>query len=303
MPRHGADRGGIWNEGLRLDHLPVSSMSGNIPSSACQPGMSFLFRIQKTGVVILEPMINKTRWKYVCRNCPFVPDKVPAFCGSYVRPLQTWRMRWIPDAPDYVQTMRISKRTGELGKRPMNLPDRCNACKAQYRRATRMGKRMDRIHAVAKSYKDGRKIPKLLTFALPSQWFSWDERLTSREDEIRALGKLLPRARTILQENGVEGGSYVLECTYKWTPDLENFTHPKYKFHAHVHMVAIAPYIHYSKLSEWCQQLMPIGLGRINYQAVKNRRKTAVYVSKYLVKDKVQCRTFGIMRKNTHTTP
>ena len=273
-------------------------MSWNIPRSAYQPGMSFLFRIQKTGVVILEPMINKTRWKYVCRNCPFVPDKVPAFCGSYVRPLDTWRMRWIPDKPDYVRTMRISKRTGELGKRPMNLPDRCSACKAKYRRATRMGKRMDRIHAVAKSYKDGRKIPKLLTFALPSQWFSWDGCLTSREDEIRSLSKLLPKARATLQDNGVEGGSYVLECTYKWLPDLDNFTHPKYKFHAHVHMVVIAPYIHRTKLSDWCQQLMPIGLGRINYEAVRNRRRTAVYVSKYLVKDKVQCRTFGIMRNS-----
>jgi hypothetical protein len=240
-------------------------------------------------------MINKTRWKYVCRNCPFVPDKVPAFVGSYVRPLTSWRMKWIPDKPDYARTHRISKRTGEYGKKPLNLPDRCNACKAQYRRATRMGKRMDRIHEVAKSYKDGRKIPKLLTFALPSQWFTFESPST-REEQMSLLGRLLPRARAILQENGVEGGSYVLECTYKWTPDLENFTHPKYKFHAHVHMVVVAPYIHWSKLSEWCTQLMPIGLGRINYEAVRNRRRTAVYVSKYLVKDKVQCRTFGIMR-------
>ena len=274
-------------------------MSWNIPRSAYQPGMSFLFRIQKTGVVILEPMINKTRWKYVCRNCPFVPDKVPAFCGSYVRPLQTWRMRWIPDKPDYVRTMRISKRTGELGKRPMNLPDRCSACKAKYRRATRMGKRMDRIHALARTFKDGRKVPKLLTFALPSQYFTWDSPgVTSRENEMNSLVKLLPKARKILLDNGVLGGSYVLECTYKWLPDLDNFTHPKYKFHAHVHMVVIAPYIHYSKLSEWCTQLMPLGLGRINYEAVRNRRRTAIYVSKYLVKDKVQCRTFGIMRNS-----
>ena len=271
-------------------------MPSDIPRPSDQPRVSFLFRIQKTGVVILEPMINKTRWKYVCKNCPFVPDKVPAFVGSYVRPFRTWRMKWIPDKPDYARTHRISKRTGEYGKKPLNLPDRCNACKAQYRRATRMGKRMDRIHEVAKSYKDGRKVPKLLTFALPSQWFSWDGSLTSREDEIRALGKLLPKARAILQENGVEGGSYVLECTYKWVPDLDNFVRPQYKYHAHVHMVVVAPYIHYSKLSEWCTQLMPIGLGRINYEAVRNRRRTAVYVSKYLVKDKVQCRTFGIMR-------
>jgi hypothetical protein len=155
---------------------------------------------------------------------------------------------------------------------------------------------------LARTFKDGRKVPKLLTFALPSQYFTWDSPgKTSREKEMNSLIKLLPKARRILMDNGVLGGSYVLECTYKWIPDLENFTHPQYKFHAHVHMVVIAPYIHYSKLSEWCTQLMPLGLGRINYEAVRNRRRTAIYVSKYLVKDKVQCRTFGIMRKNTRT--
>ena len=99
-----------------------------------------------------------------------------------------------------------------------------------------------------------------------------------------------------MQANGVLGGSYVLECTYKWIPDLDNFTTPQYKFHAHVHMVGIAPWIQPKKLAEWCGQLMPLGLGRINYEAVKSRKRTAEYVSKYLVKDKVQCRTFGIMR-------
>lgn len=114
---------------------------------------------------------------------------------------------------------------------------------------------------------------------------------------MKRLNSLLPKARSILQANGVRGGSYVLECTYKWTPDLDDFTHPKYKFHAHVHMVAIAPWIQPKKLSEWCSQLMDIGLGRINYEAVRSRKRTAIYVSKYLVKDKVQCRTFGVMRQ------
>lgn len=111
-----------------------------------------------------------------------------------------------------------------------------------------------------------------------------------------ALNALLPKARKVLQANGVLGGSYVLECTYKWIPDLDNFTTPQYKFHAHVHMVGIAPWIQPKKLAEWCGQLMPLGLGRINYEAVKSKKRTAEYVSKYLVKDKVQCRTFGIMR-------
>lgn len=117
-----------------------------------------------------------------------------------------------------------------------------------------------------------------------------------------ALNALLPRARRVLQDNGVLGGSYVLECTFKWIPDLDNFTHPQYKFHAHVHMVGIAPWIHPTKLADWCAQLIPLGLGRINYEAVKSRKRTAEYVSKYLVKDKVQCRTFGVMRGHVSTT-
>lgn len=237
-------------------------------------------------------MINKEGnvWKYTCPNC-WVPDKVPIFTNFGK---DRWDCIWVPADPDYVRTDRISKRTGERGKKPLNLPDRCNACKARYRRASRMGKRMDRIHDVAK---DTPKctVPKLITFALPSQWFTW-ESPSSRDEQMSALNALLPKARRVLQDNGVLGGSYVLECTYKWIPDLDCFTHPQYKFHAHVHMVAIAPWIQPAKLSDWCAQLMPLGLGRINYEAVRSRRRTAEYVSKYLIKDKVTCRTFGIMR-------
>jgi len=243
-------------------------------------------------------MINKAGniWKYTCPKCPFIPDKDPVFTEFGET---EWKCQWNHPPPDYVETMRISKRTGERGKRPLNLPDRCNTCKARYRRATRMGKRMDRIHDVAEDTPKC-KVPKLITFALPSQWFTWEEP-NSRTREINSLERLLPKARTILQGNGIRGGSYVLECTYKWVPDLDDFTHPQYKFHAHVHMVAISPWIAPAKLSEWCTQLMPLGLGRINYEAVKSRKRTAEYVSKYLVKDKVQCRTFGIMRGASQT--
>ena len=244
-------------------------------------------------------MINKEGnvWRYTCPQC-WVPDKQPIFTSMTKN---RWECEWVRAEPDYVTTHRISKRTGEYGKKPLNLPDRCNACKARYRRATRMGKRMDRIHDVAKATPKC-SVPKLITFALPSQWFTW-ESPSSREEQMKRLNSLLPRARSILQANGVRGGSYVLECTYKWTPDLDNFTHPKYKFHAHVHMVAIAPWIQPKKLSEWCSQLMDIGLGRINYEAVRSRKRTAIYVSKYLVKDKVQCRTFGVMRGHDATKP
>lgn len=137
--------------------------------------------------------------------------------------------------------------------------------------------------------------PKLITFALPSTW-TFDE---SAEGDVKKLDKMLPKARQVLLDNRVKGGSYVLEST---TRSYEVFGTTVYKHHAHVHMVAVAPFIHRSKLKEFCESLMPLGLGRINYKAPSGKYKDAVrqvagYISKYLVKDKRQARSFGIMRK------
>jgi hypothetical protein len=72
-------------------------------------------------------------------------------------------------------------------------------------------------------------------------------------------------------------------------------------------MVAVAPFIHKTKLKAFCEILMPIGLGRINYAAPGGPYKKAVqqvarYIGKYLVKDKRQARTFGIMRGSSQPT-
>lgn len=136
--------------------------------------------------------------------------------------------------------------------------------------------------------------PKLITFALPSLW-TFEE---SGEGQVMQLNKLLPKARKTLQENKVKGGSYVLECTTRSYTFLGTTI---YKHHAHVHMVAVAPFIHRSKLSKFCEQLQPIGLGRINYIAPQGhwreaQQQVAGYISKYLVKDNRTCRSFGIMR-------
>jgi hypothetical protein len=74
-----------------------------------------------------------------------------------------------------------------------------------------------------------------------------------------------------------------------------------YKHHAHIHMVAVAPFIHSSKLSEFCEILLPLGLGRINYVAPRgagSKNKVASYISKYLTKDGRVCASFGIMRQS-----
>ena len=229
-------------------------------------------------------------WKYTCKNCGYIPDKDPILCDDTIR--------WIPPEAEYVKTDRISKRTGERGLSPLHFPDRCLSCKQRYRRATRMGKRVSRIYERANSMYSTFKKPKLVTFAIPSEYFTWEnnqDMRTTREGEIARLNSKLPRARKKLMENGIKGGTYVVECTEKIIYDFDNFTHPQYKFHAHVHMVCIGKYVR--DLPVWCAQLIEMGLGRINYEAVKNKERLVEYVSKYLVKDKQQSRTFGIMRK------
>lgn len=244
-------------------------------------------------------MINKegNRWKYTCPNCLFVPSKELVLYDD--TDLGVLRGVWRAPPPDYVKTDRISKRTGERGKMPLNFPHRCLECKRKYRRSTRMAKRIDRVWEVAKAMEERTyHRPKLITFALPSEWFTW-ESPRDMEDEVAKLEKLLPRAREILKSFHVQGGTYVVECTYKWIPDLENFREPLYKYHAHVHMVAIAPFVHKKVFKSFCEQLMPIGLGRINYEAPKYRRAVSEYISKYLVKDGRTSRTFGVMRSST----
>ena len=137
-----------------------------------------------------------------------------------------------------------------------------------------------------------------MTFALPSQWFTWDDEInrTTKELEIESLNKLIPIARKKLLQWGILGGTYVIECTEKMMFDLENFTHPQYKFHAHVHMVTVGKY--QKDIREFSKCLLNIGLGRINYEATKSKRKIGNYLSKYLIKDDQRSRTWGIMYRS-----
>jgi len=147
--------------------------------------------------------------------------------------------------------------------------------------------------------------PKLITFAIPSV----ESNLHIGEPEVVKLNKLLPKARKILQEHGVLGGTFVVECTTRliWS-DLA-IEDQMWKHHAHVHMVALAPFMQRSELIEFSKSLLPLGLGRINYVAPSGhwkdaKAKVAAYISKYLVKEKRSSRTWGIMRstKNYHST-
>lgn len=145
------------------------------------------------------------------------------------------------------------------------------------------------------------KRPKLITFALPSV----QTEQATNEIELKKLNKLMPKAIEKLKSNGVLGGTFVVECTTRliWS-DLV-VEKQQWKHHAHIHMVAIAPYIHKTKLKKFCEMLLPLGLGRINYVAPRGywkdaMSKVASYISKYLIKDKRSSRTWGILRKLDH---
>lgn len=221
--------------------------------------------------------VKRSEFGFTCPQCHFVPD--------------------IDDVDDYIRTHRMSSKTGERSTKNLKWPVRCSLCERNKKRYQRMRRRLEKIWDLGFAQSSPLyKRPKLITFALPSIW-------TFEEDpnaEVKKLEKLLPHARAILQDNNVRGGAYVLECT---TRSFNEYGTPVFKHHAHVHMVAIAPYVHRTKLKEFCEQLIPLGLGRINYEAPSGKygeavKKVAAYISKYLVKDKRQARTFGILRNN-----
>jgi hypothetical protein len=139
------------------------------------------------------------------------------------------------------------------------------------------------------------KRPKLITFALPSKVTAE----FSPESEVKLLKKKMRQAKEILEEDlGVKGGTYVLETTTRLVELDQGLMH--FKHHAHIHMVAIAPFISrfYKPENKHLREaLMKIGLGRINYKAVKTINEVATYVTKYITKDKTRSVTWGIMRK------
>lgn len=140
--------------------------------------------------------------------------------------------------------------------------------------------------------------PKLITFSLITDEY-YSESYSLRYKLLNKLSVLMPRARKILMRNGVLGGTFVFECNSRLQPLDEGQPLFTWRHHPHVHMVAIAPFIHRSKLKTFCEILMPIGLGRINYKAPRAYNTTSDYIGKYLSKQGLNVRTFGIVRKYT----
>lgn len=248
--------------------------------------------------------VRNVPWNFTCKACLHVPSRTLDEDGLQI------------EEDDYQRTHRNSPVKDDKTKKNLRWPVRCRSCDTENRRYHRMVKRLKRIYAMSEGigqFLPIMRMPKLITFALPSV-----ETIESEaEVEIKKLEKLLPAARSLLTKNGVLGGTYVIECTTRliWS-DLA-VEEQMWKHHAHVHMVAVAPGVHRSKLKEFCEMLMPLGLGRINYKAPKGKwieypgvrfyltaeKQVAKYISKYLVKDQRSSRTFGVLRGREELVP
>jgi len=175
-----------------------------------------------------------------------------------------------------------------------------------------MRRRVDACFDRSRAHGSTYSRPKLITFALPSET---SNSYTDRYAQIALLNSRLPRAREVLKTFNVRGGIYVLECTSRLLP-LDGYGQAdpyldrpghlyEWKHHAHVHMVAVAPYMKRDKFQQFCNCLVDMGLGRLNVEPLSSkdyswrqaRDKVANYISKYLNKDRGRCRTFGEMRR------
>lgn len=237
-------------------------------------------RVQRLGAIILSPNVNK-EWSFTCSNCPYVP----------------WRDN-SPEELAHLQQIDADLSPWLSGVNPW-VPIRCTSCDTSKKRNQRMRKRTKRIWRLAEEIvKPTFHYPKLITFALlTDEYFSPE--YSDRFPLLDKLSRLMPKARRILMKNGILGGTFVFECNSRLVPIDEGQPLFTWRHHPHVHMVAIAPFIHHSKLKEFCEILMPIGLGRINYRAPRSYGTTSKYVAKYLSKQGLNVRSFGIVRKYT----
>ena len=246
---------------------------------------------------ILSPIQVKRPYGFTCVNCPWVPDR--------------------DDEPDYQRIMRRSgKNVGYTKSVNLEYPTRCASCETKKKRFQRMRKRVKAVWD--RSFHERMGVPAVLTITYPSEW-TFNE---SPEGEVAALLKALPRARKIMQNAGILGGTYVVECTTRDSSCMMEI--PAYKHHAHVHMVAVGPYVNSSEWEDWCNMLTPLGLGRIWYEKrspgcdedwcsdKRCRHKKdwkglrdgiAGYISKYITKTARGCRTWGVMRNRLPTNP
>lgn len=232
---------------------------------------------------ISSPYTSKEGWAFTCPKCEYIPP--------------------VDGIDDYVRIIRTDpshELYGFARTRNLRYPVRCKPCAAAKKRNQRLRKSMRRIFSMTSGigcFDATYNYPKLITFALMHEYYSYQDPSEDRSVLIKQLNDVLPKAWRKLLSAGTLGGTFVLECSTKliWS-DLA--VEPQmWRHHPHVHCVAVSNFVHHTKLKEYCKQLEHLGLGLINLKAAKSSNTVADYIGKYLAKDNFRARTFGIMRK------
>jgi len=224
----------------------------------------------------LSPNVNK-EWSFTCSKCPYVPYRDN-------------------DPNTVAQDRQIDADSHPYVAGSPWMPVRCRSCDTKKKRHQNMKRRTKRIWRLAEEITLATyHYPKLITFSLLTDEY-YSPTYSFRYELLAKLNQVMPRARRVLMRNGVLGGTFVFECNSRLQPLDEGQPLFTWRHHPHVHMVAIAPFIHHTKLKAFCELLMPLGLGRINYKAPRSFSATSRYVAKYLSKQGLNVRTFGIVR-------
>ena len=238
-----------------------------------------------TITIISSPLTSKEQvWAYTCVKCPYIPGR--------------------DNADDYQRI--VNRITGYHKYVNLRFPERCKPCEARKKRTQNMRKsiaQVFRMSAGIGAFNRTYNFPKLITFALMNNYYSRSEPHVDRENLLKNLNSKLPKVWKKLMKQGMLGGTFVLECNTKliWS-DLA--VEPQmWRHHPHVHCVAVSNFVHHTKLVEYSAQLLPLGLGRINLRAAKAINTVADYIGKYIAKDGIRKRTFGIMRASGKWEP
>lgn len=235
--------------------------------------------------IISSPLTSKEEsWAYTCPNCPYIPDR--------------------DNADDYQRL--VNRITGYHKYVNLRFPERCKPCEARKKRTQRMRKRIAQVFRMSAgigAFNITYNFPKLVTFALLRDLYIPGNPYLARKKLLDNLNSKLPKVWKKLMNQGMLGGTFVLECktTMIWS-DLA-VEEQMYNHHPHVHCVAVSNFIHHTKIVDYSAQLLPLGLGRINLKAAKAINTVADYIGKYISKDKVRARTFGIMRSSGKYEP
>lgn len=253
-------------------------------------GMPDCYPVVDAITIISSPLTSKEEsWAYTCPKCPYIPPTESI--DDIVRIIRLDTSHPLHGYPKYVN---------------LRFPMRCKPCEARKKRTQRMRKRIAQVFRMSAgigAFRRTYNFPKLVTFALLDEYYSRGEPSEDRTTLLNKLNVKLPKVWKTLMNKGMLGGTFVLECNTKliWS-DLA--TEPQmWRHHPHVHCVAVSNFIHHKKIVEYSAQLLPMGLGRINLKAAKAINTVADYIGKYISKDKVRARTFGIMRSSGKYEP